>query len=164
MGERALVEKMSATFRASLQVSSSMATSSPCGASEDFGFVLEQAEHGLIVLVVADELKRGLFHSGAIEGQFREHADPIAMFDAAVPGMKGEAAETVIDRLPAIAFDRQRKMRPVAENDISAGVDRSMGDFPHVLEDGLIHAPMTGGDDDVALRLKRRDVFAEALQ
>src|SRR4029077_611863 len=86
------------------------------------------------------------------------------MFDAAVPGMKGEAAETVIDRLPAIAFDRQRKMRTVAENDISAGVDRSMGDFPHVLEDGLIHAPMTGGDDDVALRLKRRDVFAEALQ
>src|SRR5450759_5941782 len=106
--------------------------------TEDFAFVLQQAEHGLVVVVVADELKRGLFHSGAVEGHFREHADPIAVLDAAVPDMKGEAAETVVDWLAAIAFDRQREMRPVTEDDIEAGVDRGMGDFLHVLEDGLI--------------------------
>jgi len=39
-----------------------------------------------------------------------------------------------------------------------------MGDFPHVLENGLIHAPVTGGDDDIAPRLERHDVVAEALQ
>ena len=30
--------------------------------TEDFAFILERTEHGLIVVVVADELKRGLFH------------------------------------------------------------------------------------------------------
>src|SRR5471032_2801894 len=60
--------------------------------TEDFAFVLQQTKHGLVVVVVADELKRGLFHGGAVEGHFREHANPIAVFDAAVPGMKGEAA------------------------------------------------------------------------
>src|SRR5271169_851336 len=86
--------------------------------TEDFAFILQQTKHGLVVVVVADELKRGLFHSGAVEGHFREHADPIAVLDAAVPCMKGEAAQTVVDWLAAIAFDRQREMRPVAEDDI----------------------------------------------
>src|ERR1039458_3142111 len=132
--------------------------------TEDFAFVLQQAEHGLVVVVVADELKRGLFHGGAVEGHFREHADPIAVLHAAVPGMKGEAAETVVDRLFAIAFDRKREMRPVAEDDIGAGVDRGMGDFLHVLEDGLIYPPVARGDDDIALGLERGDVIAETLQ
>src|SRR5579871_1390922 len=132
--------------------------------TEDFAFVLQRAEHGLVVVVVADELKRGLFHRRAVEGHFREHADPIAVLDAAVSGMKGEAAETVVDRLAAIAFDRQREMRPVAENHIGTGVDRAMSDLPHVVEDGLIDSPMTRGDDDIAPSLERRDVVAETLQ
>jgi len=55
-------------------------------------------------------------------------------------GMERKAAEPVEDRLLLVDLDRQRKVRPVADHEVGAGVDRPVGDLPHVLEDLLVQA------------------------
>src|SRR5437763_11736188 len=78
--------------------------------------------------------------------------------------MEREAAEPVENWLAAIEFDRQRKMRPVADDDVGAGVDRAMRDLAHVSEDFLVQPPMKRGDNGISLPAQRLDIFVEAFQ
>ena len=82
----------------------------------------------------------------------------------AMPGMEREAAEPVEHRLAAVDLDRQRIMRPVADDDVGAGVDRGMRDLAHVVEHLLAETPMARRDDDVGLSPQRRDVLGKSRE
>src|SRR5215468_8575749 len=71
------------------------------------------AHVGLVALVVAHERERDLRERRVLEGEAREHADPVAVGPAAMPGVEREAAQAVEDGLAAVHLDPARVVRPV---------------------------------------------------
>src|SRR5215472_18864853 len=86
------------------------------------------------------------------------------MSQPAMPGVKREAAEPVKDWLTLVDLDRQRIVRAMADDEVGAGIDRSMGNLAHVLQNLPADAPVAGGNDNVGLCPQCGDVFGKPLQ
>jgi hypothetical protein len=109
------------------------------------------AEDRFVLRVVSDKGKSSTHERCIVHSHMQHQTNPVRMLATAMAGFKGEAPNSVKDRLALVYFDPERHVRAMAHHEVCTRLNRRVGNLYLVVQHFMIQTPVMAGDDHVCL-------------